>query len=173
MSRGCTQVEKCISAWFTLKTKISLLLFYFFFLKLLNFAAEFVRIIRILHVFFKVCKLWEPERSEMKLCRRREQRSATWKYLKEDKLATALAISIVHDVQQLQFPLMIINEQSRVILKMSLKDADCMKSFNQIWNDLTPISSLSTNYIQFATTASANRFLKIFSEYENKMQEET
>jgi len=68
---------------------------------------------------------------------------------------------------------MIINEQSRVILKMSLKDADCMKSFNQIWNDLTPISSLSTNYIQFATTASANRFLKIFSEYENKMQEET
>lgn len=56
---------------------------------------------------------------------------------------------------------------------MSLKVADCMKSFNQIWNDLTPISSLSTNYIQFATTASANRFLKIFSEYENKMQEET
>lgn len=56
---------------------------------------------------------------------------------------------------------------------MSLKVADCMKSFNQIWNDLTPISSLSTNYIQFATTASANRFLKIFSAYENKTQEET
>lgn len=167
MSRGCTQEEKRISAWFTLKTKTSLLLLYYFFffsffLKLLNFAAELVRIIRNLHVFLRVCKLWEPERFKMKICKGREQRSATWKYPKEDKLATVLAISIVYDVQQLQFSLMLKNEQSWVILKTSLKFANCMKSFNQIWNVLTSISSLLTNYTQLATTASANQFLKIF-----------
>jgi len=60
-------------------------------------------------------------------------------------LVTALAISKLHDVQQLQFPLKLINEQSLVIVKASLKVANCMKSFHQIWNFLTSISSLLAN----------------------------
>lgn len=98
----------------------------------------------------------------MKLWRGREEKPVSWKYLSEDKLVTALAMSQVHDVQQLQFPLKLMNEQSLVILKMSLKVANYMKSFHHIRNFLTSISSLLTNYIQLATTASANWFPKIY-----------
>lgn len=100
---------------------------FYFFVKLFNSAIEFAGIARILHLFLNICKLWETERSEMKLCRVREEKPDSWKYLTEDKLVTALAISKVHDVQQLQFPLKLMNEQSLVILKMSLKVANCMK----------------------------------------------
>lgn len=75
---------------------------------------------------------------------------------------TALAISQVHDVQQLQLPMRLMNEQSLVILKMSLKVANCMNSFHHIWNFLTSISSQLANYIHLATTASANWFPNIF-----------
>lgn len=99
---------------------------------------------------------------------------AAWKYLKEDKLATVLAIFIVHDVQQLQFPMKLMNEQSWVILKMSLKVANCIKSFHQIWNFLTslfPLCWLITFSLQLWHLQTD--FQKYFSEHENKMQEET
>lgn len=98
----------------------------------------------------------------MKLYRGKEEKAVSWKYLSEDKLVTALAISQVHDVQQLQLPMKLMNEQSLVILKMSLKVAKCMNSFHHIWNFLTSFSSLLTNYIQLAATASANWFPNIF-----------
>lgn len=55
----------------------------------------------------------------------------------------------------------LMNEQSSVILRMSLKVANCTNSFHHIRNFLTSISSLLTNFIQLATTASANWFPNI------------
>lgn len=63
----------------------------------------------------------------MKVCREREEKPGSQKYLMEDKLVTALAVSKVHDVQQPQFPLKLMNEQSLVILERSLKVANYMK----------------------------------------------